>query len=110
MYIVVDRWHDCQRLVADDRCDVCGFRFSPLPHPHYPGNFFWTTCRHVARLLSPTALTVPSLPFDKPGCAEYMLGRGRFGNEHWITSSPQTRPTDCLHNHLYFHRCVDVMM
>jgi hypothetical protein len=95
--------------------DTCGWRLSPLPHMHYPGNYWWASCKHVNRLISPvvyrdnqtfltetaklyarnkrtTELPTSESPFpDQP-----YLGLGRYFAETWVTSLPVFRPADCM--------------
>lgn len=95
--------------------DTCGWRLSPLPHMHYSGNYWWATCRHINRLMSPTVfrynqtflvetgklysrnkltteLPSPQNPFpDQP-----YLGLGRYFAETWVTSLPVFIPADCM--------------
>ena len=49
---------DC--FVLNSRClevldthDVCGWRLSMMPHVHFSGNYWWATCAHINRLVSP---------------------------------------------------------
>ena len=36
-----------------DNHDICGWRFSPIPHPHFSGNFWWARCDYVNKLVHP---------------------------------------------------------
>lgn len=74
-------------------CDVCASRFSPVPHPHAPGNMWIARCDHVRRLRDPShfALDMEMVPsHGTDSCA----GRKRFAAEHWVHSHPRTRPCD----------------
>ena len=42
-------------IEALDYYDTCGWRLSPLPYVHYPGNFWWATCKHINKLIDPLA-------------------------------------------------------
>lgn len=86
--------------------DTCGLRISPIPHPHYSGNFWWATCKHVSKLINPYSprhnetfksatakILQPPYTKDDESAA---LGLARFFAETWVTSAPQFRPADCL--------------
>jgi hypothetical protein len=34
-------------------CHVCSSRFSPLPHPHTPGNMWLARCSYISKLIPP---------------------------------------------------------
>ncbi len=77
--------------------DTCGWRMSPLPNPHYSGNYWWARCEYVNKLVHPAIysynttfhdLTL-SLPHD---IASY----GRYFPESWIGSYPTINPADCM--------------
>jgi hypothetical protein len=42
-------------IEALDTYDTCGWRLSPLPHVHYPDNFWWATCKHINKVINPLA-------------------------------------------------------
>eukprot|EP01039_Chlorochromonas_danica_P002176 gene2176-2374_t len=44
---------DCLSVLDD--YDTCGMRFTPLPYLHYSGNFWWSTCNHINKLIDPAA-------------------------------------------------------
>lgn len=102
MTVIVTNWLECHKAIVNDNCDVCGLRFSPYPHAHFAGNFWWTHCGHINRLV-PTNAFERFLSIDAPDCRDYSCGRQRCGYEHWVTSHPLTRAYDCLHNHEYVH-------
>lgn len=107
MNTVVDNWQKCFDILISDIGNVCGMRFSPYPHPHFPGSMWWTTGRYLNSLLWPRAFSSPGFPFDKPKCQPYSTGRERYGAEHWICGSPHCRPYDCLpENHKFIHSYV----
>jgi hypothetical protein len=105
MQAIVGDWYGCYDAVASDRSDVCGLRYSPFPHAHFPGNFWWSHCAHISRLV-PVNTFSTMLSFDDARCGDSTCGRLRFGSEHWVCSHPFTRPYDCLHNHPYIHSYV----
>lgn len=102
MNVVVSKWNECFLAIVQDKTDVCGLRFSPFPHAHFAGNFWWSHCAHIERLV-PTATFSNFLSIDAPDCHDYSCGRRRCGTEHWVTSHPLTRTYDCLQNHEYIH-------
>lgn len=81
--------------------DTCGWRISPSPHPHYPGNFFWATCGHVNTLIDPwspkTNQTFVDLTAKLSGC---IGSNGRHFAETWITSAPSFQPADCMNSEM----------
>jgi hypothetical protein len=96
----------CLRELRNGR-DVCGMRFSPAPHAHFPGNFWIARCDYVARLPDPRAergtLCVPRGSgaeryrlAPKGGCNfASNLGAGRYRFEHWIAIG-HGNFSDCL--------------
>lgn len=42
-------------ISALDTYDTCGWRLSPLPHVHYSGNYWWSNCKHINKLIDPLA-------------------------------------------------------
>lgn len=101
---------DCSNLPLDNTCNVCSARFSPLPHPHPPGNMFLARCEYVQHLPAPVDFeddmdrvkrqvvggNVPS--FLHPS----FFGIGRYAAEHWIHSHPYAKPCD-LYTHPQYH-------
>jgi hypothetical protein len=72
---------DCIRVLDDPfNYDTCGWRLSPLPFPHYPGesvrslkyrqltatpsvfsgNFWWAKCRYIRKLIDPSTMLLTS--------------------------------------------------
>lgn len=93
-------------LVRDDY-DVCGYRASPWPHLHWPGNFWMAKCSYVRKLVDPlaletnetirTALEALRNELGLPDwCKGPSLGLDRFFAETWIGSAPELKPADCL--------------
>lgn len=85
--------------VADKSCNVCSSRFSPIPHPHTPGNMWLATCAYVRKLKDPHKFEGLMYPLVS-NCENRMSllaacdGRKRFSAEHWIHSHPSVRPCD----------------
>jgi hypothetical protein len=79
---------------------TCGMRLSPIPKPHYPGNFWWSRCDHINSLIDPLSylnnqtfkLRTKMIDHLPPAC----IGAERFFAEHWLLSSPIHNPVDCL--------------
>jgi hypothetical protein len=42
---------ECSEMPPE--CNICSFRFSPLPHPHSPGNMWAARCNYIKLLLDP---------------------------------------------------------
>jgi hypothetical protein len=89
--------------------DVCGMRFSPVPHAHFPGNFWLARCEYIARLPDPRTER-GTLCFEENGKEFYrvapngpcyaasMLGFGRYRFEHWVGTGKGLF-SDCLGMH-----------
>ena len=99
----------------DTACNVCSSRFSPLPHPHTPGNMWLARCDYVVKLIEPRLFTVlmdaMHAKLSSSSSSEqrswlskaqqqqlwikaYTTGTKRFAQEHWIHSHPTVRPCD----------------
>eukprot|EP00977_Amphora_coffeiformis_P013065 scaffold3342_cov174-Amphora_coffeaeformis.AAC.3 len=89
-------------------CNVCGLQFLPIWQMIMAGNFFFTKCSHVQKLLDPVVykqemgrVTKPlgSLGFSMrafaPACDA--LGASRWSPELWISSHPGVVPCDLGH-------------
>lgn len=100
---------DCYLLTPScipilDQYDTCGMRVSLIPKLHYPGNFWWSTCRHINRLIHPLSYEnnetlkdlTDSLYASGPPMYDWCVGAERFFSEHWLLSSPLVNPADCL--------------
>jgi len=89
-------------------CNVCSSRFSPLPHPHTPGNMWLAHCDYVNELIEPRLFTVlmdalqanikrswlDIQQTQKLWIKWYTTGTKRFAQEHWIHSHPTVKPCD----------------
>ncbi len=83
--------------------NVCGMRFSPSPHFHFPGNMWWARCDYVQNLMDPIAFgpkmnkiqnyLYPGLWFVQNPST---LGIGRYAAEHWVCSHPSVRALDLM--------------
>ena len=99
----------CQTIgMGNNTCNVCGARFSPFPHHHFPGNMWTAQCSYIRNLHRPdkfaekmenlmsAILHARNLP--KPSLPEYesqcFVGVGRYALEHWVPSHPTIRPCD----------------
>jgi len=85
----------CVHALRSGEVDTCGMRASPIPHPHYPGNFFWSTCSYMNTLIDPWGPQINSTlhEFDE----QLKLGdRERYFAESWIGSGADIRPGDCI--------------
>ncbi len=79
-----------------DQDDICGFRFSPMPHPHFTGNMWWARCDYVVKLIPPREFPAAMAKAAKSARDNAMLGTGRYSYEHWIASHPSARVADVL--------------
>lgn len=66
-------------------CNVCSSRFSPLPHPHTPGNMFLAHCAYVLKLKQPRYFE-RIMQFTKKKGDPVCTGRLRYAAEHYIHS------------------------
>lgn len=73
-------------------CNVCSSRFSPIPHPHTPGNMWLARCEYVAKLIDPYEISSKMEAIIPGGGA--CEGVGRYALEHWIYSHPNVVPCD----------------
>eukprot|EP00536_Pseudo-nitzschia_multiseries_P016575 jgi/Psemu1/328275/estExt_fgenesh1_pg.C_11540001 len=89
----------------DGRCNMCASRFSPVPHPHYPGNMWMARCSYVRNLADPATFeaAMDSKSVDKDfnqmgdrddNDEHACVGTSRYSAEHWINSHPSVRPCD----------------
>merc|ERR1711862_304823 len=84
------------------QCNVCGSRFSPLPHFHTPGNMWVGSCSYISNLIHPKVFgkTMDKItqcaPVSRFGKATEIypcnVGRDRFASEHWVHSHPDACP------------------
>lgn len=77
--------------------DICGLRLSPVPSPHYSGNFWWATCSYVNKLVSPVSLyfnsTFANVTNNLP---KGIVSFDRFFAESWVASYPTVNAADCM--------------
>ena len=86
------------------KCNICGSRFSPLPHFHVSGNMWVAECNYIAKLLPPLSfenemnnvvLNAPRTKFgDTQQLTPAFVGRDRYSAEHWAFSHPDICPCD----------------
>ena len=93
-------------LGLPETCTVCSGRFSPLPHPHYPGNMWTARCSYIEKLMPPLGFEAAMKKFVlqhlsaspmgglRQNGDNELLGAGRFAAEHWMTSHPSVVPCD----------------
>lgn len=94
---------DCHVLTPAclDMLDHYGMRVSPIPVPHYPGNFWWATCKYIRSLVSPLSY-LENVTFRNltnailPDSYEWCVGKGRYFAEMWLLSPPIFHSADCL--------------
>mmetsp|Transcript_5674 Transcript_5674/g.8479 ORF Transcript_5674/g.8479 Transcript_5674/m.8479 type:complete len:476 (-) Transcript_5674:1476-2903(-) len=102
-------------LEALDQYDTCGWRISPVPHIHYSGNMWWSTCVHIRRLVRPDSFeknvtfSSGSMNIVSPNSTQWKedidkhsqiptFGFGRYFAETWIGSAPSFQPSDCMNS------------
>ena len=77
--------------------DTCGWRLSPMPSPHYSGNFWWAKCSYINTLVSPLAAyfnkTFAMVTNNLPSA---IVSSDRYFAESWVASHPQLNPADCM--------------
>ena len=85
------------------QCNVCSTRFSPLPHPHTPGNMWLARCDYIRKLIDPlqfeeTMNSIYSARTNTTQCKRMddisessCVGLGRFSAEHWVHSHPSVK-------------------
>jgi len=94
---------ECVDMPAE--CDVCSSRFSPLPHPHTPGNMWHAKCSHIRKLQQPSVFERIMDDFCKTHGStsawsqDWADGSGRYAAEHWVHSHPDTEPCDLYGGH-----------
>jgi len=87
---------DCRQLPAG--CNICSARFSPLPHPHTPGNMWLARCSYVRHVVAPEILEANMA--SRPGI-NYCVGKDRYAYEHWVHSHPWAAPCDLSPDSLF---------
>lgn len=94
--------HNCTHYVKG--YDVCGLRYTQVPHSHLPGNMWWANCSYVGRLYASSkfqsAMKYVAGHKDVYGphgsLRSHVIGEGRYADEHWIGSHPSLRAIDCM--------------
>lgn len=74
-------------------CNVCSWRFSPLPHPHTGGNMWAARCSYIQKLIEPTQFQKKMAQLYRGGNNPF-IGTGRFAAEHWVHSHPTIQACD----------------
>jgi len=87
---------ECSTMTA--KCNVCSSRFSPMPHPHAPGNMWQAKCSYIRKLAPPTFfeqnMSLVSAMGQRPFSKDWAIGSGRYAAEHWVHSHPDVEPCD----------------
>jgi hypothetical protein len=84
-FLTVGAFSDECSNVSPSLCNVCSARFSPLPHPHTPGNMFLAQCSYVRTLKEPRFFE-RLMQFAKRKGDPVCTGRLRYAAEHYIHS------------------------
>ena len=92
---------------SNDRCNVCGAAFQPLPFFHFMGNMFSTNCDYVRNLLPPGTFEIEMNNIAGDALREHLdmnytaelfqlsprtLGLEQHSVEHWIAEHPDLKP------------------
>jgi len=88
-----------------DTCNICGTRFSPVPHPHFAGNMWLARCDYVTQLIDPLLFGKKMKEVAPNGA--HCRGTGKSSAIHWINSHPAAMPCD-LHPSPSFQYSTDV--
>ena len=95
----------------DEGYDICGMRLSPLPNPHYSGNFWWARCDYVNKLVHPASMYInQTFAAVTKELDPILASHGRYLPESWIGSYPIIKPADCLREDIdtTFFCCYDL--
>ena len=87
----------CMEAIKDG-FDTCGWRMSPFPYPHYPGNYWWARCKYIKSLLHPASMILNSSLVDASKNLSPIIVN-KF-TESWIGSHPTINPADCIDNEI----------
>jgi hypothetical protein len=98
--------------ISSDTCDVCSSRFSPVPHPHTPGNMWLAQCSYIKKLIDPVEFVNAmdyvgrnvTTTMNMPWCD----GLGRYAGEHWVHSHPSVKPCDLYTDPKYVWKSGDI--
>ena len=79
--------------------DTCGWRISPIPVPHYSGNFWWARCSYINTLINPLAPLKNQTFIEQAPSLHPCVGlTSRFFAEFWIGTGPKYLPADCFNS------------
>ena len=95
----------------EDGFDTCGWRLSPIPSPHYSGNFWWARCDYVRKLVHPGSMVLNNTFAElSKGLSEGIASHARYFAEAWIASHPRVNPADCMDHEVdtSFFCCYDL--
>lgn len=77
-YFMINKYKDC--VAALDSNDACGVDFRQEPCPHYSGNFWWATSKHIRSLK--TFAEMPTLLTERHK-AEFWIGQSGTHKPLW---------------------------
>ena len=80
-YFCVEKWKDCINKL-NEGADCVGVDWRTDPVPHYSGNFWWASGKHLSKLPDILALGQPGAP--------HVLSV-RHNAEFWIGMKPETK-------------------
>jgi len=87
LYWLVERYTDCMEQIAKG-ADVVGVKYMNHPVPHFQGNFFWSTSKHIRELCQPREAPLPTSH----------LFTDRHRAEFWVLSKK------CNHHEIYDYK------
>lgn len=85
--VVISHWQECINSIQQHPYDIyCAHQFPPYSNVFFvPGNFWWTTAKHIKSLPSPAEWVVRSNRRNTK--------LERYAYEDWLTLSAPTRPS-----------------
>ena len=102
--------YECS-IAPKDSCNICSARFSPIPHPHSPGNMWAAECSYISKLIDPLIfeeametfykVVEDSVDGYKDTSSGQCDGRKRYSIEHWVYSHPSAKPCDLFTEKTY---------
>jgi len=97
---------DCRRASNNNKCNVCGLLWTPVPWNHAPGNFWTARCDYIRKLVKPSHYEQKHNqlfhstynPMREAGkmvaTKTFLMGQSRWAMEMWVGSHPNLQPCD----------------
>ena len=83
---------ECSNMPSS--CNVCSWRFSPIPHPHTSGNMWAARCEYIRKLINPMKFQLTMAQLYNTTGENPQRGTGRYAAEHWVHSHPSIQACD----------------